>query len=81
MAEGCKDNPSTAFYKNRAKDTVQAQGDTIMPQRRDSVAQPVQQDTLKTALQPDTARKAEDRQEDAVVEQATAQPSDSVSVQ
>ena len=81
MAEGCKDNPSTAFYKNRAKDTVQAQGDTIMPQRRDSVAQPVLQDTLKTVLQPDTARKAEDRQEDAVVEQETAQPSDSVSVQ
>jgi hypothetical protein len=52
-----------------------------MMQKKDSVAMPMQQDTLKTALQPDTARKAEDRKEDVVVEQATAQPSDSVSVQ
>jgi hypothetical protein len=37
MAEGCKDNPSTAFYKNRAKDTIQVHADTIMPQKTDTV--------------------------------------------
>ena len=89
MEEGCKDNPSTAFYKNRAKDSVEVQKDTltlqkdsIVRQKKDSVAHPVQQDTLKAALQPDTARKAEeDMQEDIVVEQATAEPTDSASVQ
>ena len=88
MAEGCKDNPSTAFYKNRAKDSVEVQRDTlamqkdtVMRQKTDSLAHPVQQDTLKSAAQPDTLRKAEDRKEDAVVEQVTAEPTDSVSVQ
>jgi hypothetical protein len=88
MEEGCKDNPSTAFYKNRAKDSVEVQKDTlalqkdtVMRQNTDSVAHPVQQDTLKSAVQPDTLRKAEDRKDDAVVEQTTAEPTDSVSVQ
>jgi hypothetical protein len=57
------------------------QKDSIVRQKTDSVAHPVQQDTLKSAVQPDTLRKAEDRKEDAVVEQATAEPLDSVSVQ
>ena len=37
MAEGCKDNPSTAFYKNRNKDTVDVQVDSVMPQGNTSV--------------------------------------------
>jgi hypothetical protein len=57
------------------------QKDTVMRQKTDSVARPVQQDTLKSAVQPDTLRKAEDRKEDAVVEQVTAEPTDSASVQ
>ena len=88
MAEGCKDNPSTAFYKNRAKDSLEVQKDTlalhkdsVIMQKKDSVAHPVQKDTLKSAVQPDTLRKAEDRKEDIVVEQATAEPTDSVSEQ
>ena len=38
MAEGCKDNPSTAFYKNRTKDTVEVSKDTVMPLNADSIA-------------------------------------------
>ena len=37
MAEGCKDNPSTAFYKNRNKDTVDVQVDSVMSQGNTSV--------------------------------------------
>lgn len=37
MAEGCKDNPSTAFYKSRNKDTVDVQVDSVMPQGNTSV--------------------------------------------
>ena len=37
MAEGCKDNPSTAFYKNRNKDTVDVQVDSVMPLGNTSV--------------------------------------------
>ena len=88
MAEGCKDNPSTAFYKNRAKDSLEVQRDTlamqkdsVMSQKTDSVARPVQQDTLKSIAQPDTIKRVEDKQEETVVKQTTAEPTDSVSVQ
>ena len=37
MEEGCRENPSTAFFKNRQKDTLDVKADTIAPQKRDSV--------------------------------------------
>ena len=36
MPDGCVDNPSTAFYKNRAKD--EAPADTIRQETKDSVS-------------------------------------------
>lgn len=37
MSEGCRENPSTAFFKNRQKDTLDVKADTIASQKRDSV--------------------------------------------
>lgn len=37
MAEGCKDNPSTAFYKNRVKETDEVMTDSATQQQKDSV--------------------------------------------
>ena len=38
MAEGCKDNPSTAFYKNRVKDSLETKLDTISVQKKDTAS-------------------------------------------
>jgi hypothetical protein len=81
MSEGCRENPSTAFFKNREKDTLDVQTDTIMPQKMDSVVPPVQPDTLKSISMSDTISKGEDKHEEIVAEPQMPEPSDSVSAQ
>jgi hypothetical protein len=81
MSEGCRENPSTAFFKNREKDTLDVQTDTIMPQKMDSVVPPVQPDTLKSISMSDTISKGEDKHEEIVTEPQMPEPSDSVSAQ
>lgn len=39
MPEGCTDNPSTSFYKNRPKEGDEATGDSASVQRKDTVKQ------------------------------------------
>ena len=68
-------------FKNREKDTLDVQTDTIMPQKMDSVVPPVQPDTLKSISMSDTISKGEDKHEEIVAEPQMPEPSDSVSAQ
>lgn len=39
MSEGCRENPSTAFFKNREKDTLEAKTDSMAQLRLDTLLQ------------------------------------------
>ena len=87
MAEGCRDNPSTAFYKNRAKDTVEVSADTVAVQKRDSLpsvssAESSPEVSTDSVVSKEKHSSLEKHNKDSLADEASvAEPVDSLHIQ
>ena len=81
MEEGCRENPSTAFFKNRQKDTLDVKADTIASQKRDSSTISVPEDVTLDSSLSDSVRNKDNKAVESVPETDTKERSDSIVVQ
>lgn len=81
MSEGCRENPSTAFFKNRQKDTLDVKADTIASQKRDSSTISVPEDVTPDSSLSDSVRNKDNKPVESVPETDTKERSDSIVVQ
>ena len=81
MSEGCRENPSTAFFKNRQKDTLDVKADTIASQKRDSSTISVPEDVTLDSSLSDSVRNKDNKAVESVPETDTKERSDSIVVQ
>ena len=81
MEEGCRENPSTAFFKNRPKDTLDVKTDTIASQKRDSSTISVPEDVTPDSSLSDSVRNKDNKPVESVPETDTKERSDSIVVQ
>ena len=81
MSEGCRENPSTAFFKNRPKDTLDVKADTIASQKRDSSTISVPEDVTLDSSLSDSVRNKDNKAVESVPETDTKERSDSIVVQ